>query len=202
MYRVLIKRIFDILIALCGLLIFSPIFLILLPILWFSNNGSIFFTQTRPGMNGQLFKILKLKTMNDKQDELGKLLPDKDRLTAIGKFIRSLSLDELPQFYNVLIGDMSFVGPRPLLSKYIPLYNNRQMRRHEVRPGITGWSQVNGRNTLEWKERLEQDVWYVEHLSWFLDLKIIFLTFIKVIKREGINASDAATMKPFKGNIE
>ena len=202
MYRVLIKRIFDILIALCGLLIFSPIFLILLPILWFSNNGSIFFTQTRPGMNGQLFKILKLKTMNDKQDELGKLLPDKDRLTSVGKFIRSLSLDELPQFYNVLIGDMSFVGPRPLLSKYIPLYNNRQMRRHEVRPGITGWSQVNGRNTLEWKERLEQDVWYVEHLSWFLDLKIIFLTFIKVIKREGINASDAATMKPFKGNIE
>ena len=202
MYRVLFKRIFDVLISLCGLLIFLPIFLLLLPVLWISNNGSLFFTQTRPGLNGQLFNILKLKTMNDKRDELGRLLPDKERLTKVGNIIRSLSLDELPQFYNVLIGDMSFVGPRPLLSKYLPLYNAHQMRRHEVRPGITGWSQVNGRNTLEWKERLEQDVWYVEHLSLLLDLKIIFLTIIKVIKREGINASDALTMKPFKGNIE
>jgi len=162
------------------------------------NNGLFF--QERTGMNNKSFTIIKFKTMRDKIDDKGNLLPDYLRLTFFGKILRSCSFDEIPQLINVLKGDMSLVGPRPLLPEYLPLYNERQARRHEVRPGITGWAQVNGRNNLTWNEKFEMDIWYVDNVSFKLDMKILFMTLVKVIKREGINASDRETMKPFKGN--
>ncbi|MEI8048951.1 MAG: sugar transferase [Bacteroidota bacterium] len=195
-----IKRFFDILISLTGIILTSPILLFLTVIILSINKKNPFFIQKRPGLNGKIFNILKFKTMNDCLDINGKLLPDEDRLTRIGRFIRSTSLDELPQLINVLKGEMSLVGPRPLLVKYLPLYNKRQALRHQVRPGITGWTQVNGRNSISWEQKFELDVFYVENLSFCLDLKIIWLTLLKVIKRENINAADVATMKPFMGN--
>lgn len=188
-------------VALVGLLILSPLFLIVILLLLIANNGRPFFLQKRPGKNGKIFKVIKFKTMNDKKDLKGNLLPDADRLTGVGKFIRKTSLDEIPQLLNVIKGDMSLVGPRPLLVEYLPLYNKQQKRRHEVKPGITGWAQVNGRNAISWEQKFEYDVWYVDHLSFFLDVKIIWLTFKKVFKSEGINSDTAATMEKFKGTI-
>jgi lipopolysaccharide/colanic/teichoic acid biosynthesis glycosyltransferase len=183
-----------------GLLVVMPFSLLLLPALAFSNRGPVLFIQTRPGLRGKPFRLMKFKTMNDLRDETERLLPDNDRLTGVGRFIRSLSLDEFPQLINVLKGDMSLVGPRPLLPEYLPLYNARQARRHEVRPGITGWAQINGRNTLSWEEKFEMDVWYVDNMSFLLDIKILFLTLLKVLKREGINSGSAATMERFTGS--
>ena len=171
--------------------------------LWlhFANRGAgAFFTQERPGQYGKIFKVIKFKTMTDERDENGDLLPDEKRLTKIGKFIRSTSVDELPQLFNVLKGDMSLIGPRPLLPQYLPLYSKEQARRHEVRPGITGWAQVNGRNAISWTKKFELDVWYVDHCSFLLDLKIIFLTVKKVFVREGISSDTSVTMEPFTGN--
>ncbi len=201
MYHHFFKRLIDLTAAFFGLLLLSPIILVLVITLYITNGGKPFFFQDRPGKNAKIFKLIKFKTMNDNKDSKGNLLPDKDRLTKVGQFVRSTSLDELPQLINVLKGDMSLIGPRPLLVKYLPLYNSRQARRHEVRPGITGWAQVNGRNAISWQERFEYDVFYVENMSFLLDLKIIWLTLIKVIKREGINSDKSATMEPFKGNI-
>lgn len=198
MYRKYFKRFFDLILSLFSLLILLPGGIILLPIVSFSNKGPIFFTQLRPGLNGKLFRFSKLKTMNDKRETTGKLLPDELRLTTFGRFIRSLSIDELPQLINVIKGDMSIVGPRPLLPDYLLLYSRHQARRHEVRPGITGWAQVNGRNALTWEQKFEMDVWYVDNLSFKLDLKILFLTLVKVVKREGINSATSATMERFK----
>jgi undecaprenyl phosphate N,N'-diacetylbacillosamine 1-phosphate transferase len=202
MYKRIIKRLFDLLAALFGITVFLPFFICLLPVVSMSNGGKVFFNQKRPGKGGLLFSLLKLKTMNDRKDDSGKLLPDRVRLTPVGRFIRSLSIDELPQLWNVLRGDMSIVGPRPLLPKYLSLYNARQARRHEVRPGITGWAQVNGRNTLSWEEKFELDVWYVDNVSFTLDLKILFQTIVKVLRREGISSVNSATMEVFTGSPE
>lgn len=176
-----------------------PLIICLLPVIYYLNDGKLFFTQKRPGLNGKIFRVIKLRTMNEKRDHSGRLFPDKIRLTPVGRFLRSLSIDELPQLVNILKGEMSFVGPRPLLTEYLPLYNERQCRRHDVRPGLTGWAQVNGRNTVSWEEKFEMDVWYVENLSFSLDLKILFLTILKVIKREGIDSDRTVTMAKFKG---
>ena len=165
-----------------------------------ANDGKPFFYQKRPGRGGHIFSIIKFKTMNDRKDASGNLLSDAERLTPIGAFVRKTSLDELPQLVNVLLGDMSLIGPRPLLVEYLPLYSERQMKRHEVKPGITGWAQINGRNTLDWPERFEMDVWYVEHLSFLLDLKIIWRTIFKVVKSEGVSSGTSATMEKFLGN--
>jgi len=200
MYKPLLKRLIDISVATMVLIVFAPILLILFILLYYFNNGSVFFTQERPGLQKRIFKVLKFKTMNDLKDTEGKLLPDNVRLTPVGKFVRSTSLDELPQLINVLKGDMSLVGPRPLLVKYLPLYSNNQNRRHEVKPGITGWAQVNGRNAISWTQKFEYDVWYVDNISFLLDLKILWLTLKKVIVREGISSNTTATMEPFKGN--
>lgn len=178
-----------------------PFFLILSIILTIGNNGNAFFTQNRPGKNGKIFRLVKFKTMNDRRDSNRKLLPDHQRLTAVGRFIRATSLDEIPQLINVIKGDMSLVGPRPLLVKYLPLYNETQLRRHEVRPGITGWAQVNGRNAISWEQKFEYDIWYVDHMSFGLDLKILWKTVIKIFKKEGINAGSATTMEAFKGSF-
>lgn len=202
MYCTFFKRFFDFTLSVIGLLLFSPLLLVLFMLLAFANGSKVFFWQDRPGRNGKVFRLFKFKTMNDRTDATGKLLPDKDRLTGIGRFIRSTSMDELPQLINVLKGDMSLVGPRPLLVKYLPLYTPEQARRHEVRPGITGWTQVSGRNSLSWEEKFKLDVWYVDHLSFALDIKILWLTLIKVLKREGINQAGQATMEAFKGNLE
>jgi lipopolysaccharide/colanic/teichoic acid biosynthesis glycosyltransferase len=174
-------------------------FVIITLCLYFANQGKPFFFQLRPGKNGKIFKIIKFKTMNDNKGSLGKLLPDAERLTKIGVFVRKTSLDELPQLLNVIKGDMSLIGPRPLLPQYLHLYNEFQNRRHEVRPGITGWAQVNGRNAISWDKKFEYDVWYVDHLTFMLDVKIFFMTIRKIIKAEDINAADVATMKPFDG---
>ena len=183
------------------MLVLSPILLVIMLFLLIANKGAgAVFTQERPGKNTEVFKLVKFKTMTDEKDDTGNLLPDKERLKKTGRFIRSLSLDELPQLYNVLRGDMSLVGPRPLLIRYLPLYSDEQARRHEVRPGITGWAQVNGRNAINWDEKFKYDVYYVDNTSFALDLKIIGLTCLKVVKTEGINASNEATMKPFTGN--
>ncbi|WP_449332960.1 sugar transferase [Sphingobacterium kyonggiense] len=190
----------DIIVSLCVLLVLLPIFLFVLLSLLFANSGKPFFFQHRPGLNGQIFKIIKFKTMNDKRDSEGNLLPDKDRLTAIGSFVRKTSLDEIPQLLNVIKGDMSLIGPRPLLVQYLPLYNDFQKRRHEVRPGITGWAQVNGRNAISWDQKFAYDVWYVDHISFALDVKIFFMTIKKVFVREGISQDGQATMEVFKGN--
>ncbi|OOG15722.1 lipid carrier--UDP-N-acetylgalactosaminyltransferase [Sphingobacterium sp. CZ-UAM] len=200
MYKNLIKRAGDFIIALIGILILSPIFIIVVVGLYFANNGKPFFFQSRPGKDGRVFKIIKFKTMNDKKDVQGNLLSDAERLTPIGAFVRKTSLDEIPQLINVLKGDMSLIGPRPLLVQYLPLYNEFQKRRHEVRPGITGWAQVNGRNAISWDQKFKYDVWYVNHVSFLLDLKIFFLTIKKVFVREGISAEGQATMEAFKGN--
>ena len=200
-YASFIKPSLDIIFAFLGLIILLPVLLVLIISLFISNKGhGVFFTQGRPGKNGRVFKIIKFKTMTDERDAAGNLLPDHVRLTSIGRLLRNSSLDEFPQLLNVIKGNMSLVGPRPLLPKYLALYNERQARRHEVRPGITGWTQVNGRNALSWKEKFELDVWYVENLSFALDMKILFLTLLKVIKREGINASDSVSGVPFTGN--
>jgi lipopolysaccharide/colanic/teichoic acid biosynthesis glycosyltransferase len=166
-----------------------------------SNNGKVFFVQDRPGKDEKIFHLFKFKTMNDIRDENGKLLPDSERLMPFGKFLRKTSIDEIPQLLNVLKGDLSMVGPRPLLKGYLPLYNDFQKRRHEVRPGITGWAQINGRNTLTWPEKFDYDIYYIDNLSFCFDIKILWLTFIKVLKREGINSSIKSTMKPFRGNF-
>lgn len=200
MYKTIFKRILDFTLALFGFILLSPIFIIVMIGLFFANQGRPFFFQTRPGKNERLFNIIKFKTMNDKKDSEGNLLPDAERLTSIGNFVRKTSLDEIPQLLNVLKGDMSLIGPRPLLVQYLPLYNSFQKQRHLVRPGITGWAQINGRNAIGWTQKFEYDVWYVEHCSLFLDLKILFLTVKKVFVREGISQEGQATMEVFKGN--
>lgn len=200
MYQNLIKPFLDFLAALLGLIILSPIFIIVTLLLAIANSGKPFFFQQRPGKNERIFKIIKFKTMNDKRGEDGQLLPDLDRLTGVGKFVRKTSLDEVPQLINVLKGDMSLVGPRPLLPEYLPLYNDQQRKRHEVKPGITGWAQVNGRNALSWQGKFEKDVDYVNKQSFRFDLKILLLTLEKVIKSEGINQGGQATAEKFEGN--
>lgn len=201
MYRKFLKRSLDFCVVLCVLLIIWPILLLITIWLHFANKGAgAFFTQERPGKNGKIFKVIKFKSMTDERDENGNLLPDAQRLTPVGRFVRSTSLDELPQLINVLKGDMALIGPRPLLPQYLPLYSPEQARRHEVRPGITGWAQANGRNAISWTKKFELDVWYVDHLSFWLDLKIVFLTIKKVFKREGISQDGQATMEFFTGN--
>ncbi|WP_426479697.1 sugar transferase [Chryseobacterium sp. CBSDS_008] len=200
MYKNYLKRIFDFVFSLMGITLLLPVFLIVMVGLFLSNNGKPFFFQPRPGKNGKVFKIIKFKTMNDKKDSNGNLLSDAERLTAIGSFVRKTSLDEIPQLINVLKGDMSLIGPRPLLVQYLPLYNEHQARRHEVRPGITGWAQVNGRNAISWNQKFDYDVWYVENISFILDLKIFFLTAKKVFIREGVSAEGHVTIEPFQGN--
>lgn len=200
MYRLFLKYVLDFFGALLGLLIFSPILILVTIGLWIANSGKPFFFQIRPGKYGRLFKIIKFKTMNDKKDSEGNLLSDEYRLTKIGAFVRKTSLDEIPQLLNVLKGDMSLIGPRPLLPEYLPLYNESQSRRHEVKPGITGWAQVNGRNAISWKQKFEFDVWYVDHLSFLLDAKVFFLTIKKVFISEGISQKGLATMSNFNGN--
>lgn len=200
MYKAVFKRFIDFAAALIGLLVLSPILLLVIIFLSIANKGKPFFFQLRPGRNGKVFKIVKFKTMTDERDAAGELLPDEKRMTSIGSFVRKTSLDEIPQLINVLKGEMSLIGPRPLLVQYLPLYNKEQARRHEVRPGITGWAQVNGRNAISWKQKFEYDVWYVDHLSFMLDIKIIIKTIKKVFISEGISADGEATMEPFKGN--
>lgn len=191
----------DFIIVLCVLLVIWPILLVITVWLHFANKGvGAFFLQERPGKGGKIFKVIKFKTMTDERDAEGNLLPDEQRLTKVGKFVRSTSIDELPQLVNVLKGDMALIGPRPLLPQYLPLYNKVQARRHEVRPGITGWAQCHGRNAISWTKKFELDVWYVDHCSFLLDLKIIFLTIKKVLVREGISSETSATMEAFTGN--
>jgi undecaprenyl phosphate N,N'-diacetylbacillosamine 1-phosphate transferase len=199
MYQKIVKPFLDFCSAIIGLVLLSPLFLIIWIGLYFANQGSPFFYQFRPGKQGKIFKIIKFKTMTDKTDSAGKLLPDADRLTKIGSWVRSSSLDEIPQLLNVIKGDMSLVGPRPLLTDYLHLYSSFQNRRHEVKPGITGWAQVNGRNAIDWDTKFALDVWYVDHCSFYIDLKILLLTLLKVLKREGINAANSATIEPFHG---
>lgn len=201
MYKGGLKRGWDFVIVLTALLIIWPILLLLIIFLHFANKGAgVFFTQDRTGRNAKIFKAIKFKTMTDERDAEGNLLPDAERLTKIGKIVRSLSIDELPQLINVLNGDMALVGPRPLLPKYLPLYSKEQFRRHEVRPGITGWAQVNGRNNISWTKKFELDVWYVDHCSFWLDVKIILLTVKKVFFREDINMEGNATAEAFNGH--
>lgn len=200
MYVSIIKPFFDRITALVVLIVASPLLVLSIILLWFANKGSVWFLQERPGKNGKIFRVLKFKTMTDERDAQGNLLPDDKRLTAVGKFVRKTSMDELPQMINVLKGDMSIVGPRPLLVEYLPLYNQQQIRRHEVKPGITGWAQVNGRNALGWPERFACDVWYVDNISFALDIKILFLTVVKVFKAEGVSSGTSVTMEKFRGN--
>jgi undecaprenyl phosphate N,N'-diacetylbacillosamine 1-phosphate transferase len=201
MYRNFFKRAFDFFISSIGFIIISPIFLLLWIWLSISNKGAgAFFFQERPGKDEKIFKVIKFKTMTDERDASGKLLPDAERLTKVGRFVRSTSLDEIPQLINVIKGDMSLIGPRPLLVQYLPLYNENQKRRHEVRPGITGWAQVNGRNAISWSQKFDYDVWYVDNISLSLDIKILVRTILKVFKREGISSDTSDTMEYFKGN--
>lgn len=199
MYRSLIKPFFDFICALLALLVLSPVFVIVTIGLAISNNGKPFFYQRRPGKRERIFTIIKFKTMSDRRDATGKLLPDAQRLTSVGRFVRKTSLDELPQLLNVIKGDMSFVGPRPLLPEYLPLYSDTQRKRHNVKPGITGWAQVNGRNAISWEQKFEYDVWYVEHQSFILDMQILFKTVKKVIKSEGIAQEGQVTAERFTG---
>jgi lipopolysaccharide/colanic/teichoic acid biosynthesis glycosyltransferase len=198
----MIKRLFDLISSFLGVIILSPLLTIVSIVVLIKHGPPIIFKQTRPGKESKSFRFYKFRTMTNETDETGNLLPDKDRLTNFGNFLRKTSLDELPSLFNVLKGDMSLVGPRPLLMQYLPLYNEIQKRRHEVKPGITGWAQINGRNALSWQKKFELDVWYVDNQSFWLDLKILFLTFYKVFIREGISAEGEATMKPFTGNQE
>ena len=201
MYRSFLKRLIDFSPVFCALMICFPVLFIITLWLHFANKGAgVFFLQNRPGRDGKIFKVIKFKTMTDERDSKGNLLPDEQRLTKVGKFVRSTSIDELPQLINVLKGDMALIGPRPLLPQYLPLYSKEQARRHEVRPGITGWAQVNGRNAISWTKKFELDVWYVDHCSFLLDLKIFLLTIKKVFVREGINSDTSVTMESFTGN--
>lgn len=196
-----LKRFIDFSLSLVGFLILFPFFLLITALLAYKNKGSgAFFFQQRPGKDGKIFKVVKFKTMTDERDRDGNLLPDDKRLTKVGKFVRSTSLDEIPQLINVIKGDMSLVGPRPLLVQYLPLYSKEQARRHEVRPGITGWAQVNGRNAISWKQKFEYDVWYVDNMSFWLDMKILLITVKKVFVREGISSQTSVTMEVFNGN--
>ncbi|MFZ0489637.1 MAG: sugar transferase [Salegentibacter sp.] len=199
MYKNFIKPIIDFSFALIGLLILSPLLLVIIVLLAIANGGKPFFFQSRPGKNGEIFRIVKFRTMTDARDAKGDLLPDSERLTGAGKIVRKTSIDEIPQLFNVLKGEMSLIGPRPLLPQYLEIYSPRQSRRHEVRPGITGWAQVNGRNAISWSRKLEYDVWYVEHISFLLDMKIFFKTLKKVVASEGINTANMATTEPFNG---
>jgi lipopolysaccharide/colanic/teichoic acid biosynthesis glycosyltransferase len=199
MYKSLFKPFLDLIVSFTAFIILFPVFVIVFIILLVANKGNVFFVQLRPGINGKIFKVIKFRTMTDRKDNVGKLLADEERLTTAGKFIRRTSLDEIPQLLNVIKGEMSLIGPRPLLVEYLPLYNDVQKRRHEVKPGITGWAQVNGRNAISWEQKFDYDVWYVDHVSFLLDLKIFFLTINKVFKSEGINKHGHATMPLFKG---
>ncbi len=201
MYKSFLKRAIDFTLSFFGLLLLVPIFLLVVILVFINIGNPLFFMQSRPGLNGNIFNIYKFRTMTDERDINGNLLPDQDRLNKFGQFLRSSSLDELPALWNVLKGDMSLVGPRPLLVEYLPLYSKNQARRHEVKPGVTGWAQVNGRNSISWKEKFEMDVWYVNNQSFLLDIKILFLTLKKVIKRDGISHNNHATMEKFKGNL-
>lgn len=198
MYKRHFKRILDLFFSISGFIILFPVFILITVLLFISNKGAPFFLQKRPGQNNKIFTIIKYKTMNDRRDINGKLLPDADRMTLIGSFIRKSSLDEIPQLINVIKGDMSLIGPRPLLPEYLPLYNTFQKRRHEVRPGITGWAQINGRNAINWNEKFEYDVWYVDNISLLLDIKIIFMTIQAVFRSEGISSATSVTMERFK----
>lgn len=201
MYRKYLKRWLDFVIVFCVLAVIWPILLLVTLWLHFANKGAgAFFTQERPGRNGKIFKVIKFKTMTDERDADGNLLPDAERLTPVGRFVRSTSIDELPQLINMLKGDMALIGPRPLLVKYLPLYSKEQARRHEVRPGITGWAQCHGRNSISWTEKFKLDVWYVDHCSLITDIKVIFITIKKVLLRDGISQEGQATMEPFNGN--
>lgn len=200
MYKDVIKPFLDVSCSLVMLVILSPLFLLIMLLLYIFNQKNVFFFQERPGKNERVFRIIKFKTMTDQRDSSGQLLPDAQRLTNMGRFIRKTSLDELPQLINVLKGDMSFIGPRPLLVSYLPLYNQEQKKRHLIKPGITGWAQVNGRNALDWPEKFVLDVYYVNHISFALDMKILMMTVKKVIKSEGINSAGQATTESFKGN--
>ena len=200
MYKHFLKRVLDFVIALTALAVIWPLLAVVALWLHFANRGAgAFFTQERPGKDGKIFKVLKFKTMTDERDACGNLLPDAQRLTRVGRFVRSTSLDELPQLVNVLKGDMALIGPRPLLVQYLPLYSPQQARRHEVRPGITGWAQCHGRNAISWHEKFELDVWYVDHVSFWTDLKVVFITVKKVLCREDINSASSATMEAFNG---
>ncbi|WP_305068221.1 sugar transferase [Longitalea luteola] len=194
------KRFIDLIVGLAAFCLLLPLILVVTILLFFANEGKPFFVQPRPGKNGRIFKLVKFKTMNDKKDAAGNLLPDAERLTAVGGFIRRTSLDEIPQLINVIKGEMSLIGPRPLLVEYLPLYNDIQKRRHEMRPGITGWAQVNGRNAISWKQKFDFDVWYVDNVGLMLDCKIIFFTIMKVVKREGISQQGHVTIAKFEGN--
>lgn len=200
MYRRFFKPLCDKLLALVLLVVLSPVILGTMLLLSIANRGKVFFTQERPGKGEKIFKVIKFKTMNDRTDADGNLLPDADRLTAVGRFVRSTSIDELPQIFNVLKGDMSFIGPRPLLVQYLPLYTPTQRRRHEVSPGISGWAQVNGRNAISWSRKFELDVWYVDHISLITDLKVFWLTIYNILRRKDINQAGQATMEVFNGN--
>ena len=201
MYRLYIKRLIDFTLSFIALICLSPLFLIVILLLFFANEGAgVFFMQERPGYKGKIFKVIKFKTMNDRKGSDGRLLRDTLRITPVGRFIRNTSIDELPQLINVLKGDMSLIGPRPLFVQYLPLYSKEQLRRHDVLPGITGWAQCHGRNTISWTERFKLDVWYVDHISFITDIKIVFLTIKKVIVREGITDGGEVTMQLFNGN--
>ena len=201
MYRHFLKRFIDFFIALLAVICLSPLLLIIIVWLHFANKGAgVFFMQERPGLHGRVFKILKVKTMTDERDAEGHVLPDEQRLTPVGRFVRSTSLDELPQLINVLKGDMALIGPRPLLKQYMPLYSSEQAQRHDVRPGITGWAQCHGRNAISWTEKFKLDVWYVENLSFWVDMKIMLITILKVFKRDGIHKEGYATEIPFNGH--
>ncbi len=200
MYKNFFKPLFDRILALILIIILSPIMIVMAILIYLWDGRPVIFTQKRPGFREKIFKIYKFRTMTNERDKDGNLLPDAERLKGIGKIIRSLSLDELPQLFNVLKGDMSFIGPRPLLIEYLPLYNERQKKRHNVKPGITGWAQVNGRNAISWEQKFEYDVWYVENLSFLLDMKILWMTVLKVLKRSGISQDGHATMEKFKGS--
>lgn len=199
-YRNYLKRAIDFVLSLLALICLSPILLVVTVWLHFANKGAgTFFFQERPGKNGQIFRVIKFKTMTDEKDENGNLLPDAQRLTPVGRFVRSTSIDELPQLWNVLRGDMSLIGPRPLLPQYLSLYSKEQARRHEVRPGISGWAQCHGRNAISWTEKFKLDVWYVDHVSFMTDIKVIWITIMKVVKRADINEAGQATMEAFNG---
>lgn len=199
MYKLFLKRVIDIVVSFLLLLLLSPIIIITSAILFYVNKGKPFFFQDRPGKDEQKIRIIKFKSMTDEKDKDGILLPDVDRMTAFGNFIRKTSIDELPQLINVLLGDMSLIGPRPLLFKYIPLYSDEQRKRHTAKPGITGWAQINGRNSISWSEKFRLDVYYVENITFWLDIKILWFTFLKVIKSEGVNQSEDRPMMPFNG---
>ena len=201
MYKHFFKRLFDFIISLIALAIISPLLLVVTIWLHFANKGAgAFFLQERPGKNAKIFKVIKFKTMTDERDQNGNLLPDEKRLTKVGRFVRSTSIDELPQLINVLKGDMALIGPRPLLVEYLPLYSKEQARRHEVRPGLSGWAQCHGRNAISWTDKFKYDVWYVDHVSLMTDLKVILITIKKVFFRDGISQEGQATMEAFKGN--